>query len=324
MTGVSRVRLLRAPTLRRKGFGIFALAGGALCVACGTNGDLSLGRFPELNASLETDELGAGGAGTSGGATGEGATGEPGTNDPLGGAGGALPACSVGAPLPVPAHRYDFSGSGTTLVDRNGGLDGEILGGATLDGSGELVLSGDPEYVDLPNDILGTEQSVSVLLWVRMESGPAYWRIFDFGTSSDGEDPPAGEHTVGSDYIALTPETGLEPNGLALLIGHGGPASEERALSSVQIEDRPVALAVVLDGSIDRGSSFVDGSVVAETPLSGSLSDIDTVNNWLGRSQYSADPYARGSYDEVRIYHVALSACEVSALVARGPNDAGP
>jgi len=44
-----------------------------------------------------------------------------------------------------------------------------------------------------------------------------------------------------------------------------------------------------------------------------------TANNYLGKSQYSADPYLDGSFDEFRIYTVALSASEIAATDALGP-----
>lgn len=47
-----------------------------------------------------------------------------------------------------------------------------------------------------------------------------------------------------------------------------------------------------------------------------------TANNYIGRSQYSADPYLNGVLDEFRIYSVALSAPEIAATDALGPNQA--
>jgi hypothetical protein len=40
-----------------------------------------------------------------------------------------------------------------------------------------------------------------------------------------------------------------------------------------------------------------------------------TTQNWLGRSQYTADAYFSGALDEFRIYNRALSAGEVRYLV---------
>ena len=41
-----------------------------------------------------------------------------------------------------------------------------------------------------------------------------------------------------------------------------------------------------------------------------------TTQNWLGRSQYAADPTFNGRLQDLRIYSGALSAAEVAALAA--------
>jgi hypothetical protein len=41
----------------------------------------------------------------------------------------------------------------------------------------------------------------------------------------------------------------------------------------------------------------------------------ETTQNWLGRSQYTADPVLAGRLDDFRLYHGALSAAEIAALV---------
>ncbi len=45
----------------------------------------------------------------------------------------------------------------------------------------------------LPADVLTNLTSVTVMLWVNYDGGPAYVRLFDFGTSSAGVDPPEGD-----------------------------------------------------------------------------------------------------------------------------------
>ncbi|HMP84871.1 MAG TPA: LamG domain-containing protein, partial [Verrucomicrobiota bacterium] len=47
----------------------------------------------------------------------------------------------------------------------------------------------------------------------------------------------------------------------------------------------------------------------------------NTVNNYLGRSQYAGDAYLNSTFDEFRIYSVALSASEIAAPYALGPSD---
>ena len=38
--------------------------------------------------------------------------------------------------------------------------------------------------------------------------------------------------------------------------------------------------------------------------------------NWIGRSQYSGDPYFNGKVDDFRIYHGALSASAIATLAS--------
>src|SRR5438105_4081468 len=46
-----------------------------------------------------------------------------------------------------------------------------------------------------------------------------------------------------------------------------------------------------------------------------------TVNDWLGRSQYSNDPYYKGAIDEFRIYDAALGPLQVAVDAAAGPDN---
>jgi hypothetical protein len=39
-----------------------------------------------------------------------------------------------------------------------------------------------------------------------------------------------------------------------------------------------------------------------------------STNNWIGRSQYAADPYFDGEIDEFRIYSQALTASEITTI----------
>jgi hypothetical protein len=56
------------------------------------------------------------------------------------------------------------------------------------------------------------------------------------------------------------------------------------------------------------------------TALTNQLSQIDDVNNWLGRSQFTPDPGFAGTYDEFRIYSAALTDAQIAASFAKGPD----
>ena len=93
--------------------------------------------------------------------------------------------------------------------------------------------------------------------------------------------------------------------------------------SAEQIIDGQAALptggwhhvAVTLNGS--TGILYVDGvQVGSNTAMTIKPSDLGaTTQNWIGRSQYSADPYLDGRVDDFRIYNSAMSASQVMHLV---------
>jgi hypothetical protein len=42
----------------------------------------------------------------------------------------------------------------------------------------------------------------------------------------------------------------------------------------------------------------------------------NTMNNWIGRSAFSQDPYFAGLIDDFRVYNRALTAADITALYA--------
>jgi hypothetical protein len=64
----------------------------------------------------------------------------------------------------------------------------------------------------------------------------------------------------------------------------------------------------------------VNGVPVLSTPMSNQLKNVNDVNNWLGRSQFAADPSFSGTYSEFRIYSSARSAAQIAASFASGPD----
>lgn len=223
-------------------------------------------------------------------------------------------ACGV----PVPARHYAFDGTGTEVVDLRGGPSGRLLGGAALDGRGGVRLDGVDDYVDLPNGLLAGLDEVTIAVWVQRFGGPAYTRVFDIGTTSLGEDPPAGASAVGRSYLALTPGTGNVPAGLAVLTSPDGPPNETVMTSAVDLDE--ARRLVVVTVARDSLSLSVDGALVARVQRPVALAAIVDHNAWLGRSQYAQDPYLNAEIADVRVWGAALPECAVRALAAGGPD----
>jgi hypothetical protein len=81
-------------------------------------------------------------------------------------------------------------------------------------------------------------------------------------------------------------------------------------------------VTVTLSGT--TGTLYVNGQPVAtNTNMTLNPSSLgDTNQNWIGRSQFGADPYLNGTVDDFNIYDRALSASEVATL-ASGQAGAG-
>jgi hypothetical protein len=222
---------------------------------------------------------------------------------------------------PDPLHRYSFSGTGTTVDDLGSGAQAELEGGAQLNNQGGLTLDGDDDFAALPSPLLATLTSVTVMLWINYDGGPAYVRLFDFGSGSAGVNPPEGEPSVGRSYLALTPASGNEAPGLTALVATDGAGSEVLAGSEAEIDDEQWhQVTVIVDGTELELRLYLDGTLLSRASIDHAASDIVDENNWLGRSQYDADPYIQVSYDEVRVYADAISDCAVATAFTRGPD----
>ena len=217
-------------------------------------------------------------------------------------------------------HRYVFDGTGNVVLDTRGDLDGTAIG-AALSGNGSLTLAGDQsdQYVDLPNGILSGLTNATFEAWVSWGGTGDWTRIFDFGDSNVASE---GEQGLGASYLMLSPYV----NGAETL--HAAYA--DNGPNSAVFVDAPVALptagahhvALVFDDSNDFLSLYLDGMPQGSVLVTGSLSSIRDINNWLGRSQYVRDPELDGTLYEFRIYDAALNDAQLALSFASGPSPA--
>jgi hypothetical protein len=238
----------------------------------------------------------------------------------------------VVATPPGLVHRYTFNElSGTTVADLVGHADGVVKGhGATFTGTGALTLPGgtlssaEPGtiagYVDLPNGMISALTDVTFEAWVTYAGlGRGPWqRVFDFGTSEGAEDVA----NVNGHYLFLSAESPLH-----LRFAAGDPSNPSNGENeAVQLTaGQPLAsgvemcLTVTYDRTRNQSRLYTNGVLVASGLASVALNTINDINNWLGRSQWGADPMLSGSYNEFRIYNEALDPLEVAASMVAGP-----
>lgn len=235
-------------------------------------------------------------------------------------------------------HRYSFDGIGSVALDTKTAAHGQIVN-AELAATGSLTLAGAHtlQYVDLPDRIIRILTDATFEAWLTWTGGGAWQRIFDFGNSNGGEDMPTivpgttSDTYGGTSYLFLTTNAAADstrglPSGLRLAYSHTGVGDEELCMGSEPFpKNVPTHIAVVIDSKAQTMTLYQDGQLVNDgpCPLLRPLSEIDDLNNWLGRSNFTADQDLAARYDEFRIYDAPLTAQQIADSFKFGP-DAEP
>lgn len=271
--------------------------------------------------SLVGGASGFGGA-TKGGASSFAAAGEGGATSSAGnsasagdGGVGDAGAAGTGGSLVIPGLVASFpceSASGAVLPDTSGhnhdatlanGGGGALTGfafGTGLVGNALSLSAADMAYVSLPPSIVSPLDEATIATWVKLKSGAAFQRVFDFGVD-----------TSTFMYMANAGSSGLVRFRIA-----------SSSLNKNQVVEGAQALPVGkwVHVAVTIGNNgvtiYVDAVQVAQqTPAALRPSDLGaTANNFIGRSPFAADPYLDGQIDEFRIYNRVLSSTEIASL----------
>lgn len=227
-------------------------------------------------------------------------------------------------------HRYTFDeGDGATkFLDSVGSAHGTAAEPPLAGGGAAVFRGGVAEYVTLPSTIVSSlGDELTIELWASWTDAGRNARFFDFGNNQDfgasEASAPGQQGDVGVHYLFTSP-LGGSMGGLSAGFSNGGPTEQRIA------EGPPMApsnadelqhIAIVVSAENDALAVYRNGRQEASTKL-GDLrpSFIKDVNNWLGRSQFRADPPFKGTLAEFRIYSVARTPEQLRASVLAGPD----
>jgi hypothetical protein len=180
------------------------------------------------------------------------------------------------------------------------GNNGMLVGAPsfTTGQSGQAIqLDGVHDCVQLPSNV-GDSTNFTFAAWVNWNGGASWQRIFDFGADT-------------SQYLFLTPNSG--GNTLRFAITTNGNSAEQRFESSPLTPGVWTHVAVTINGT--TGKLFVNGVPVAtNNSLTVNPAAVMTKYNYLGKSQFSADPLFAGQLDDVFFAGYALTDAQVAAL----------
>ncbi|MFZ0034624.1 MAG: LamG-like jellyroll fold domain-containing protein [Sedimentisphaerales bacterium] len=203
--------------------------------------------------------------------------------------------------------------SGATAADSSGnGRNGTLYNmssptcwGPGKIGSGALNFDGVNDYVSLPiGSAIGSLTNCSVTSWIFWGGGSYSQRIWDFGTGT-------------TRYMCLTTRNSSTGTPRFAITNSGSAGENQTTAPSALSAGVWHHIAVTIDADNHTHSLYLDGTRIAQnTSAVCKPSDLgNTTNNWLARSQYSADPCLYAALDDVRIYDRALSATEIAQLV---------
>jgi len=211
------------------------------------------------------------------------------------------------------AHWNFDDGTGSTAQDSSGnGNHGTLFGNPqwiTGHLGGALDFDGTGDYVDLPiSSLLSSLTNSTFATWVDFSNAGGGWqRIFDFGIDTTFN-------------MFLTPRTDTA-GAMRFAITITSYNDEDQTNAPRTLPSGWHHVAVTLDADKNIHSLYLDGELIAEnTSARYTPSSLgETTQNWLGRSQYSADGYFDGSLDDFRIYDRVLTAGQVRDLYNDNP-----
>jgi hypothetical protein len=220
-----------------------------------------------------------------------------------------------------PIHRWSFSetgGAGTTLVDSIGGADGTIVDVGTNDGTvggGQVTLAGGAkdgsDYVSLPAGLVSGLSDATIETWATQHTVQNWSRIFDFG-----------QDTTNNMLMAWTQGTNLNADRAGMKVGNV-EQSVDNMMAPYALDQEFHIVMTVDEDAIGDGRTLLrlyrDGELMGGRFVDYTLSQINDVNNFLGRSQYG-DNTANASWNELRIYDYLLNDNQILGNFLAGPD----
>ncbi len=232
-----------------------------------------------------------------------------------------------------PMHRFSFNApagpapDGTTVIDSIGGLCA-VIRGADAEFTGSAIQlpggsSAEKAYVDLPNGLISSRESLSIEFWETQIVAQDWCRILSIGTNQAGEITGPGGSFTGTETLTLFGNVGAtQVNRFARSYGNFPNGGPDRNPVDYPDTDYGVEFHQVItyDKELKEWHWYRNGILMEVIADLEGPTTIDDVNVWLGRSEFSSDHNFLGCYNEFRIYNHTLSEEEICGNFLAGPD----
>ena len=235
---------------------------------------------------------------------------------------------TLGCCIPVGAEPMASDGDGTNLTplawypltedadDYSGNnFNAELFGGAAIGEDGLYLPGGGKsrDYAKLPGEIFQGEENLTISVWLNSNTNSDNYAALFFGT-------PANSGKVPTNYWLFNPSN---PAGLFKSVftndnNAGSPWTTEVGVVTSDTKgnrNKWVHYTTVLTPTSVEG--YINGKLIGTAEKSKTVAEFgDTLEAYIGRSNYLNDPDFAGTFQDLRIYGEALDAQSVADIYA--------
>lgn len=202
----------------------------------------------------------------------------------------------------LPWYKFDETRVGFFSADASGNnLTATNHGGPTyVEGrvNNAIRLDGVDDYVKLPASFINKLSDFSISTWINPESLANWMRVFDFGSGTNN-------------YMMLTVDNGTGITFDFVVNGMRQRVGTTRKLTINQWSYLTITM------SNDILTLYLNGSFIGRN-LNVTFRPYDlgsVTDNFIGKSQFTSDPFFKGMIDEFRFFNKALSVIEINDLM---------
>jgi hypothetical protein len=217
---------------------------------------------------------------------------------------------------------YSFEDiSGTTVTDGSGNANNGTLQGAATASNGfsgnGVICTAKSDYILLPQNLNASLKSFTYATWANFKSLNTGTRFFDFGNSTDDNNP-----TV---FLAFLPNNSGSLSRMRYRPQGGTGAINVDATTATPMGQwAHIAITFSWDETTTTGTAiiYINGVACGTSTFAGFNPSLlgNTAYNFIGRSRWAQDGNGmNATLDDIRFYNRALTASDITALYTLTP-----